>query len=136
MIEPTSPSPYEPAFIEAQKKRLLIERGQMLQEIANDSEELRAWMGDTDGGDTYMSEDATALTERELDMTLINNAQTMLRDIDDALAAIEHGTYGWDEDLGAWIRVERLEVLPWARHEVKVDRRRRTDDDDLGLDAD
>lgn len=135
MTEPTSASPYDAAFIAVQKERLLAERAQMQQEIANDSEELKAWMGDTDGGDTYMSEDATALTERELDMTLINNAQTMLRDIEDALAAIDAGTYGWDEDAGVWIRAERLEVLPWARHEVKVDRRRR-DDDDLALDVD
>ncbi|MCC7019552.1 MAG: hypothetical protein IT332_07345 [Ardenticatenales bacterium] len=135
MTEPTSANPYDAAFIAAQKERLLAERAQMQQEIANDSEELKAWMGDTDGGDTYMSEDATALTERELDMTLINNAQTMLRDIEDALAAIDAGTYGWDEDAGVWIRAERLEVLPWARHEVKVERRRR-DDDDLALDVD
>lgn len=130
MAEPTSPCPYEPAFVAAQKERLLAEQAQMLKEIANDSEELKSLMGDSDGGDTYMSEDATALTERELDMTLINNAQTQLRDIEDALAAVDAGRYGWDEDLGVWIRAARLEVLPWARHEVKMDRRRRTDDDD------
>jgi len=120
--------------VAAQKARLITERAQLLQEIANDSEELKSWMGDTDGGDTYMSEDATALTERELDMTLIHNAQSMLRDIDDALAAIDDGRYGWDEEQGVWIRAERLEALPWARHEVKRDRRRR-DDDDLALDG-
>lgn len=135
MTEPSSASPYTASFIAAQKARLIAERAQLLQEIANDSEELRAWIGDSDGGDTYMSEDATALTERELDMTLINNAQTMLRDIQDALEAIEAGRYGWDEESGVWIRAERLEALPWARQEVTIDPRRRAGDD-LALDAD
>lgn len=134
MSDPTTPSPYDAPFVAAQKARLIAERAQLLQEIANDSEELKSWMGDTDGGDTYMSEDATALTERELDMTLINNAQTMLRDIEDALVAIEQGRYGWDDEQNTWIRAERLEALPWARHEVKRDRRRRDDDDDLAFD--
>lgn len=135
MAEPTSPCPYKPAFIATQKDRLLTEQAQLLKEIANDSEELKSLMGDSDGGDTYMSEDATALTERELDMTLINNAQTQLRDIEDALTAIEAGSYGWDSEQAVWIRVERLEVLPWARREVTMDRRKRGDDDDA-LDLD
>ncbi|MFN2115497.1 MAG: TraR/DksA family transcriptional regulator, partial [Anaerolineae bacterium] len=46
-----------------------------------------------------------------------------LSEIDHALARIEQGTYGWDEDGECWIREERLQALPWARREIEGQRR-------------
>lgn len=135
MSEPSSKSPYSKTFLKKQAERLQEERAKVLEEIDTDEEELLAWSGDVDGGDVFMSEDATALTERELEISLIENARHVLGQIDAAIAAIEKGSYGWDEKREVWIREERLEVLPWASEEVDIDPRRMADfddDEDLG----
>jgi RNA polymerase-binding transcription factor DksA len=51
---------------------------------------------------------------------LISNSRYILAEIDDALQRIERGTYGWDEEGECWIREERLQALPWARHEIET----------------
>ena len=63
------------------------------------------------------------MTEQELDVTLIENARYILSEIEDALARLESGAYGWDEEAACWIREERLEALPWAKREIEGQRR-------------
>ena len=41
----------------------------------------------------------------------------------DALARLDAGTYGWDDEALCWIREERLQALPWARREIEGQRR-------------
>jgi RNA polymerase-binding transcription factor DksA len=116
--------PYSPKFLERQRQRLRDERAGVLAGIDADEAELRSWKGDDNSGlNQHPADDATALTEQELDITLIDNARYILGEIDDALQRIEDQTYGWDEDGQCWIREERLEALPWARREVAGQRR-------------
>lgn len=116
--------PYTRTFIRAQKKRLEEERASVLDGIDADEEEMRNWSGHDDAGvDQHMADDATALTEQQLDVTLIENARYILAEIDEALARIEAGSYGWDDEAGCWIREERLQALPWARREIEGQRR-------------
>jgi|GEM_PF-2831599 RNA polymerase-binding transcription factor DksA len=127
--------PYSRKFIAAQKKRLQDERESLLEDMNADSEELRAWSNHDDAGvDQHMADDASALTEQQLDASLIDNARYVLAEIDDALRRIEDGTYGWDEEGECWIREERLKALPWARHEIetqqKIEERMRISDRD------
>lgn len=134
MAEPSSKSPYSASFLKKQAERLKEERQKVIDEIDTDEAELLDWSGDVDGGDVFMSEDATALTERELELSLIENARHVLGQIDAAIKAIDQGTYGWDEKREVWIREARLEVLPWASEEVDIDPRKLKnldDDDDL-----
>jgi len=114
----TKDRPYTAKFLASQKARLLEERAKVMDEISTDEDEFRSWSGEVDGGDAFLSDDATALSERQLEMSLIENARYVLGEIDQALAALEEGTYGWDEKRSVWIRAERLSVLPWAREEV------------------
>lgn len=129
MNSPSSKSPYSAKFLAGQKTRLIEERGRVIKEISTDEDEFRSWSGDVDGGDAFLSDDATALSERQLEMSLIENARFVLGEIDHALASIEDRTYGWDAKRQLWIRSERLTVLPWAREEV--DRVPVIDEDDL-----
>jgi DnaK suppressor protein len=116
--------PYRPEFIAAQRARLLQERAKVEAEIDADAEELLAWsaVGSVEM-DLHPGDEATALTEQELDLSLLQNSRYILREIDDALARMDAGTYGWDEDSAGWIREERLQALPWARREVEGQRR-------------
>jgi len=117
-------SPYDHEFITAQKRRLEEERASVLEGIDADEADLLEWGSDENSGvDLHPAEDATALTEQELDLTLLENARYILGEIDDALRRIEDGTYGWDEEAAVWIREERLQALPWARREVEGQRR-------------
>lgn len=52
--------------------------------------------------------------EREKDLGLMGHAQMMLDQIDQALARIEDGTYGWCGSCGRPIEAERLEAVPYA----------------------
>jgi DnaK suppressor protein len=111
--------PYTPEFLSAQRERLEAERERVLAEIEAGSEDLLAWAdGDAVEVDQHPADAAAALTEQELDLTLIQNSRGILGEIDDALLRLAEGDYGWDGEAGAWIREERLEALPWARREV------------------
>ena len=64
--------------------------------------------------DDHLGDMATATHDRELDYTLEGNAETVLAQIDAALARIDAGTYGVCERCGRTIPEERLEARPWA----------------------
>jgi DnaK suppressor protein len=61
-----------------------------------------------------MGETASITLGREIDYTLGENSQTVLDEIDAALARIEEGTYGSCTNCGNEIAVGRLEAHPWA----------------------
>jgi RNA polymerase-binding transcription factor len=58
---------------------------------------------------------ATVTYDRELDYSLEENSETVLREIDAALQRIEDGTYGVCGACGKPIEEERLEAIPWTR---------------------
>jgi RNA polymerase-binding protein DksA len=62
------------------------------------------------------AETATATLDREIDYTLEENSEHVLRDIDGALARIEEGTYGTCVSCGKPIAEERLSAIPWAMY--------------------
>ena len=124
MTRPSTECPYYGTFIEGQRLRLEGEHAAVLRGIDAERAELRNWSSHDDSGiDQHMADDATALTEQEMDVTLISNARYILSEIDDALHRLEAGTYGWDDEAVCWIREERLEALPWARREIEGQRR-------------
>ena len=116
--------PYRAKFIKDQKRRLLDERSRTLSNIEADEADFLSWQADdTSGMNQHPADDATALAEQELDVSLLSNARYILSEIDDALLRIEDGTYGWDDEGQCWIREERLQALPWARREIKTQSR-------------
>jgi RNA polymerase-binding protein DksA len=66
------------------------------------------------GVDNHMAETASATLGREIDYSLGENAQTVLSEIDAALARIEDGSYGTCTSCGKEIAGGRLEAHPWA----------------------
>ena len=69
---------------------------------------------DDEGG-----EGDTMVVERERDLALSAQARQTIADIDDALARIEAGTYGYSAISGRPIPRERLEAIPWATELVE-----------------
>jgi len=77
--------------------------------LEDEAEEVNGGLDTDDLGET-----ASITLGREIDYTLGENSQTVLGEIDAALARIEDGTYGMCTNCGKAIAVERLEAHPWA----------------------
>jgi RNA polymerase-binding protein DksA len=65
-------------------------------------------------GDQHIADHASDTFDRELDESLEDNAEELIREIDEALTAIEAGTYGTCRACGGAIPEERLEAVPYA----------------------
>jgi DnaK suppressor protein len=64
--------------------------------------------------DNHMGDTATETFDRQMGVTLEENAETVLAAIEAALQRIEEGTYGTCTRCGGEIGHERLEALPYA----------------------
>jgi RNA polymerase-binding transcription factor len=78
------------------------------QSLDDESGELPAWGADE------LADHASETLRREVDDTLEENAEQILREIGAALARIEDGTYGTCRVCGKEIPSERLEAVPYA----------------------
>ena len=76
--------------------------------LADETEEI------TGAGDNHLGETATATLDREIDYSLEENSEQVLRSIDGALQRIANGTFGICETCGQRISEERLEAIPYA----------------------
>jgi RNA polymerase-binding protein DksA len=102
------------------RELLLDERGRVERAITglrdghpgsmeDEAEEVNGGVDTDDIGET-----ASITLGREIDYTLGENSQTVLSEIDAALARIEDGTFGTCTNCGKEIAVARLEAQPWA----------------------
>jgi RNA polymerase-binding protein DksA len=64
--------------------------------------------------DNHLGDTATATLDREIDYSLEENSEQVLRAIDAALQRIDEGTYGTCSTCGQPISEERLEAIPYA----------------------
>ena len=94
-----------PEFIEKMKLKLLAAKKKLEAELAGlkNHEEL--------GGD--LDSNVQEVEDDEVSRDLIVRMKTDLEKIDKALAKVENGSYGTD-DQGQEISEARLEALPWA----------------------
>ena len=69
-------------------------------------------MGELSSYDNHPADEGTELYEREKDIALNEHTDLQLRNINNALEAMENGTYGKCEVCGKEIPYERLEALP------------------------
>ena len=70
--------------------------------------------GEETGFDNHLGDTATVTFDREVDYTLEENSEAVLKAIEAALGRIEAGTYGTCQRCGREIAAERLEALPYA----------------------
>ena len=103
--------------IEAARRRLESERARVLearQHLIDDTSRSMEDAVDEDGNDSHMADSATETLDREMELSIGDNADHLLGSIDSALARIDEGTYGKCERCGQPIAADRLEALPWA----------------------
>jgi DnaK suppressor protein len=73
--------------------------------------------------DNHLADTATVTLDREIDYTLEENSEQVLKAIDRALAKIETGTFGTCETCGQPIAEERLMAIPYATQCIDCRRR-------------
>jgi RNA polymerase-binding protein DksA len=64
--------------------------------------------------DNHLADTASETYERELDEGLEEDARQQLREVEEALARIDAGTYGTCAVCGKKIPLERLDAVPWT----------------------
>ncbi|MDQ4097819.1 MAG: TraR/DksA family transcriptional regulator [Actinomycetota bacterium] len=73
-------------------------------------------LGELTGGlDQHQADVGTETFEREKDLSILENVEAELADVEHALRRIAEGTYGTCEACGRPIDADRLEALPAAR---------------------
>jgi len=70
----------------------------------------------------HMADMGTDNYEQEFTLGLVEKDRNLLREINQALAKIQNGTYGICEGTGKPIAKARLEVQPWARFSIEYAR--------------
>lgn len=99
-----------------QRRAELVELRERVLRAAHDIVEADSDDGELSSaaGDQHLADHATDMLDREVDESLEENAEVLVREIDDALARIESGTYGVCLTCGRPIPEERLAAVPYA----------------------
>jgi RNA polymerase-binding transcription factor DksA len=101
--------------LEAERVRLEQVRETFDDEHLTDESESDS-LGELTGGlDQHQADVGTETFEREKDLSILENVESELADIDHALRRIAEGTYGTCEACGRPISEDRLEAMPAAR---------------------
>jgi len=112
--------------LEALRKTLLAERERLGREIAELDADLSESLEDSSEEspyDQHMAETAAVTLDREIDLTLEENARAAISQIDRALHKLENGSYGNCDKCGQAIGLERLKVAPFATLCIECKRR-------------
>ena len=100
-------------------------QGLLLQERARleeEREQIRSRSGSVDGalpeegegGDEDTADLASALMDKEMDLSVEDEIEDLLAAVDHAMQKIDDGTYGVCDMSGEPIPASRLELIPWA----------------------
>ncbi|MCI5522906.1 MAG: TraR/DksA family transcriptional regulator [Spirochaetia bacterium] len=99
-------------FIEKNKKKLIAQRNEILETLANRNEQLKKLVETIDSGDE------ADIASDKIDGTLFNSLteadQNRLLMISNAIDRINQGTYGFCLSCGEQIPEGRLEAVPYA----------------------
>lgn len=113
------PSDYKPSSEEAYMSLPQVEyfRQKLLKwraELLHESEETLHLLQEEDYNEPDLTDRATTETTRALELRTRDRARKLIGKIDDALARIEDGSYGYCEETGEPIGLARLEARPVA----------------------
>jgi len=101
----------------ALRRQLLGERERLEREVAELEADLSESLEDSSEEspyDQHMAETAAITLDREIDLTLEENARASIAQIDRALLKLENGSYGRCDSCGKVIGEDRLRVAPFA----------------------
>lgn len=117
-------SPLTKAKLEKYRQLLITKRAELLGDVTNmENEALRSGgSGGLSNTPQHAAEQGSENYDQTLSLNLAAQDRKLIKDIDDALARIEAGTYGLCELTAHPIPEARLNELPWARYTIEAAR--------------
>lgn len=103
---------------DAARRALQDEKSRVAGLIGNIKDELDDEQGELADYDQHPADTATDTFEREKDLSILEQLEAELAEVEAALSRIDDGTYGLDERTGEPIDPARLEALPTARTNI------------------
>jgi len=110
--------------LEHYRELLLEKRGELLGDVESLQVDVRNNGGNLSNLPLHMADVGTDNYQQEFTLGLVQSEQKLLRDIHEALARIENGTYGVCIVSGRPIGKPRLDVKPWAKYCMETVRER------------
>lgn len=108
-------SPYDQALLGEARQVLTQAKKWMEEGVAVGDREIVDYIGGVNAGiDQHPADDASAVYDQALALTLRNTLATTLTVVNGALKALDEGTYGRCRVCGVWISAERLRALPFT----------------------
>jgi len=110
-----------PRELEDFRSLLLLKRRELLGDMSSmEREALQSGQGSNLSNlPVHMADMGTDNYEQEFTLGLVEKDRQLLREINQALAKIQDGSYGICEGTAKPIPKARLEIQPWARHSVE-----------------
>lgn len=107
--------PYDQQLLDEMRQVLTQAKVWMEQGVAVGDREIIDYIGGVNAGiDQHPADDASAVYEQALALTLRNTLAATLTEINGALNALDDGTYGKCRICGIWIDPARLRALPFT----------------------
>lgn len=107
---------FDVKFLKTQRDELQDRKASEIKRATRLEDEAESLIEDGEMGDVQFDDEGgegdTMVVQRDLDRLLSSQARQTVEEIDEALARIEAGTYGYSEVSGLPIPRERLEALP------------------------
>ena len=114
-----------PRELEMYRDLILAKRREIVGDMSSMEREALRASGGTNLSNLplHMADMGTDNYEQEFTLGLMEKDRKLLRDLNDALAKIQNGTYGLCEGTGKPISKARLEAQPWARYSIEYARK-------------
>jgi DnaK suppressor protein len=105
------------ALLEDKKEEITKQLNGLRKKVKKSLDEDRVYERNSGDPDSDFITESSELAKDEL---MIRNLEKTLRDIEDALVAIEDGYYGICQKTGKSIEPARLKAIPWAKYCIEV----------------
>jgi len=101
-------------------KQLLLEKmSEILGDVCQIEENVFQGSGELSSMPVHLADIGTDSYEQEFSLGLMAEERKTLAEIQQALARVQNGTFGFCEGLGIPIEENRLEAIPWTRYSLE-----------------
>src|SRR2546421_8171030 len=117
------PSDKEPFMNERQREYFRKKLLDWKEDILKEAKETLAHLQDENQNHPDLADRASSETDRAIELRARDRQRKLIAKIDEALARIEDGTYGYCEETGEPIALKRLEARPIATLTIEAQER-------------
>ncbi len=122
-VKPYRPSDKEPFMNERQREYFRAKLLQWREDILKEAKETLQHLQEENQNHPDLADRASSETDRSIELRARDRQRKLISKIDEALARIEDGTYGYCEETGEPISLRRLEARPIATLSVEAQER-------------